>query len=110
MVCAGSAGGPEQSDPGKRLDRGVESDDAPGAANGYKDEAVGKESADRIIWGSRTKSFTVFDDPRRSDRRILFSLAGGNQIQGLLHRPAFNHDFVLQQRDGIDQLLRTRRT
>src|SRR5229473_45355 len=37
-------------------------------------------------------------------------LARRHQIQRLLHRAAFDHDFFLQQRNGINQLLGTRRT
>src|SRR5260370_21443219 len=37
-------------------------------------------------------------------------LARRHQIQRLLHRAALDHDFFLQQRDGINQLLGTWRT
>src|ERR1700694_3689798 len=37
-------------------------------------------------------------------------LAGRHEIQRLLHRAAFDHDFFLQQRDRINQLLGTRWT
>src|SRR5208282_2330341 len=37
-------------------------------------------------------------------------LADRNQIQCFLHRAAFGHDFLLQQRDRVNQLLGARRT
>src|SRR6266404_7984529 len=47
---------------------------------------------------------------RTGETPVAPLLARRDQIQRLLHRAALDHDFFLQQRDGIDQLLGTRRT
>ena len=105
VVCAGTPSGSEQSDSGKRFERGVEPDDATRTADGDKNEAVG---VGLRAWssGDRSEGSATF---AATDARSPYSPAG-TRFNAFFTRAAFGHDLVLQQRDRVDQLLRTRRT